>query len=344
MRIATLQFSPELSNLSSNIARATALLEQSPLHHHHHPIDLLVLPELAFTGYNHTLTSIFPLLEPTSAGASTTWARQIAAKYNCVVSVGYPERFTPPASKEEELSDGSTTGDVVAYNSTVTVNPMGEVMAHYRKTHLYYTDEGWAKEGPERWLVQSLAFRVRIEENDRGDDEEEVKAAFGICMDLNPYQFTAPWDAYEFCNSAIRAQADILLLSMAWLSSLCAAELKESPKMPDMDTFTYWLNRLTPLVEAEKEVLVVCANRTGEEPGKNPCGQLEEGVRYAGTSWVGRIGKGKVDVWRMLGRGEEGVLFVDTEEEPRMSFRMLPKVTDQEDAARERQEGGLQAG
>ncbi|KAL9128732.1 MAG: hypothetical protein Q9217_002639 [Psora testacea] len=311
MRIAILQFSPQLGQVSSNIDRANVLLRQNA------PgvIDVLILPELAFPGYNHTLASIHPLLEPTCAGPSTIWAHQTAAKYRCLVSVGYPELLTLPASRE--VVDKGGTEDSVAYNSTVTMSPDGEVLAHYRKTHLYYTDEGWATEGPEGWLIQALPLQ---------DHNEKVKAAFGICMDLNPYKFTAPWDAYEFCISAINTQADMLVLSMAWLSSLPAAELKETPETPDMDTFTYWLNRLLPLLETEKEVLVVCANRAGEEPGNNPCGQVEEGVRYAGTSWVGRVGKGKVDVWGMLGRGEEGILVVDTEEKPKASFEMLTKA------------------
>ena len=46
MRIACLQFNPELGRLPENIARANALLQvASPQN-----IDLLVLPELAFTG------------------------------------------------------------------------------------------------------------------------------------------------------------------------------------------------------------------------------------------------------------------------------------------------------
>lgn len=46
MRIACLQFNPKLASLPENIARADALLEaESP-----RDIDLLLLPELAFTG------------------------------------------------------------------------------------------------------------------------------------------------------------------------------------------------------------------------------------------------------------------------------------------------------
>jgi protein N-terminal amidase len=33
------------------------------------------------------------------------------------------------------------------YNSAVTVNADGEIIANYRKSFLYYTDEAWASEG-----------------------------------------------------------------------------------------------------------------------------------------------------------------------------------------------------
>lgn len=47
MRIACLQFSPQLGNLQSNILRADALLSSSP---NLHNLDFLILPELALTG------------------------------------------------------------------------------------------------------------------------------------------------------------------------------------------------------------------------------------------------------------------------------------------------------
>lgn len=46
MRIACLQFNPALGKFSENIALANALLQTSTPQ----DIDLLVLPELAFTG------------------------------------------------------------------------------------------------------------------------------------------------------------------------------------------------------------------------------------------------------------------------------------------------------
>ena len=74
-----------------------------------------------------------------------------------------------------------------------------------------------------------------------------------------------------------------------------------------MGTLEYWFSRLWPLIEHEREVIVVIANRCGEE---------EPDARYAGTSWIGRIGRGKIQAWGVLGRGDECVLVADTETEP----------------------------
>ena len=55
MRIACLQFNPELGRLPENVAHANSLLEAASPQN----IDLLVLPELAFTGTD-CLVRVFP--------------------------------------------------------------------------------------------------------------------------------------------------------------------------------------------------------------------------------------------------------------------------------------------
>lgn len=314
MRIACLQFSPELGRLPENIARANILLEAASPQN----IDLLVLPELAFTGYNYpSLSSILPHLEPTASGPSTVWARATASRLNCIVTVGYPELCTPPPTSSTNTQGLSPAGEVIAYNSTISVSPSGEILAHYRKTHLYYTDETWAQESPSGWLSTSLTFAPKTY------PERIVQANFGICMDLNPHKFKAPWEAYEFASHALASGSELLVLSMAWLTELDALELVSQAKEPDLHTLSYWVERLKPIVEADKEVVAVFANRCGGEEGKNPLG-IEEGVRYAGTSWIGQVGNGAVRIWEKMGRAEEGLIVVDTKEEPRWVLRLQP--------------------
>ena len=128
-------------------------------------------------------------------------------------------------------------------------------------------------------------------------------------MDLNPHQFTAPWTLYELAAHTLSTGTELLLLSMAWLTWLSSSELNASAAEADLATLNYWTERLVPLVKNEdREVIVVFANRCGEEP---------DDARYAGTSWVGKVGRGEVKVWGIAGRAEEKLLCVDTNEEPR---------------------------
>ena len=202
---------------------------------------------------------------------------------------------------------------IIAYNSTVTVSPAGEILAHYRKTHLFYTDETWAQESPSGWLSTSLVLAPKT------CPGRTVQANFGICMDLNPHKFTAPWEAFEFASHALASGSDLLVLSMAWLTALDASQLAEHAEEPDLSTLSYWVERLKPLVDAEKDVITVFGNRCGQEAGKNPLG-VEEGVRYAGSSWIGKVGNGAVKIWGIMGRAEEGVIVVDTNDEPKWTL------------------------
>ena len=133
-------------------------------------------------------------------------------------------------------------------------------------------------------------------------------------MDLNPSRFLAPWDAFEFATHARAQRCRLVLLSMAWLTRLGAAELgcgqnaetSALRRRPDADTLAYWVARLEPLMAAREEVVVVCANRCGVEPGEG------EEARYAGSSAVLCVGGRKARVGGGLGRAEEGLLRVDT--------------------------------
>ena len=158
-----------------------------------------------------------------------------------------------------------------------------------------------------------------------------MQANFGICMDLNPHRFTAPREAYEFASHALASGSELLVLTMAWLTGLDALELATHAKQPDLSTLSYWVERLKPLVEAEKEILTVFANRCGEEAGKNPLG-IEEGVRYAGSSCIGKVGNGVVKIWEISGRAEEAVIVADTDkEEPKWTLRLREQSCSDDD-------------
>lgn len=295
-------------------------------------IDLLVLPELAFTGYNHpSLSAIAPYLEPTADGPSTRWAIRTAKRLKCTVAVGYPEAAAPTSPNDEGGGNWNTAydakiiarEDTIAYNSLVFVDAEGLVVAHHRKHFLYYTDETWAQEGTSFY---SGVLPI-------GNAGKRVKAAAGICMDINPYKFEAPWTVYEFANHCRTAKAKIVVLSCAWLTRLSALELMEEAMRPDMDTLSYWVERFRPLIEAngpEEEVVLIVANRTGEE-GEAP--RIGE-VRYAGSSTVMGMKKSDNDgnvhvkIWDVMGRAQDGLLIVDTSKPAKFSVKRQAQTED----------------
>lgn len=138
-------------------------------------VDLLVLPEMALSGYVFsTPTSILPYLEPHAAGPTTHLAQSLARRIGCHVIAGYPEALPsaaqPPAldpslDKQGSSSSGRNSGDGtsdmgpkemkalegeglgVGWNSAVIVGPGGDVVGNYRKTFRFEQDKNWAREG-----------------------------------------------------------------------------------------------------------------------------------------------------------------------------------------------------
>lgn len=313
MKVAVLQFNPILGRVAHNIQHAEHLLSTTAVH-----IDLLVLPELAFSGYNFpSLDAIRPYLEPTASGTTTQWAIKIATTRNCTIMVGYPEIHT------ETRPDGTSVS--TNYNSTVTVGPNGSVLANYRKSFLYYTDETWATEGFKSTPNQMPFFA--------GTLGSLGTVGHGICMDINPYKFMAPWSDYEFATTMLRSNVRLVVLSMAWLTRLLPEECLINPERPDMETVAYWLERFWPFVDSQPQepIVVVLANRCGSEGNSKGSVPMEHGheieigdrVAYAGSSCVMRFQSGSVKLWEhytgpkkgdvgLLGKGDEGILVVDT--------------------------------
>lgn len=127
-------------------------------------------------------------------------------------------------------------------------------------------------------------------------------------MDLNPHRFEASWTLYELATYTLNSNTKLLLLSMAWLTHKTSTELLESSADPDLETLSYWIERIVPLVNnKERKVIVVFANRCGQEP-------LD--ARYAGSSWIGLVGLGKVEIWDIAGRAQEKLLCIDTDQDP----------------------------
>ena len=125
-------------------------------------------------------------------------------------------------------------------------------------------------------------------------------------MDLNPKQFQAPWDAFEFGRHCVAAEAEVVVVPMAWLKGEseeegAKGEVATEPEN-DLRTLQYWLMRLDPVLRLRdgKSRLFIACNRTDDEG---------ETV-YAGSSAVCRITDGRIDLLGHLGR-EEDLLVVE---------------------------------
>jgi predicted amidohydrolase len=154
MRVAAIQFKALLGDLeASREAMARLCLEAA------RDADLVVLPEMAATGYlfddpAHARTVAEPARGPTLALLAPI-ARECGAWIVC----GFPE----------------DAGDRL-YNSALVIDDAGELRFVYRKTMLYDPDKLWAEPGDSGYRV----FATRA-----GD------FTVGICMDLNDDEFLA---------------------------------------------------------------------------------------------------------------------------------------------------------
>lgn len=244
----------------------------------------------------------------------------------------------------------------------LVVDEAGQVVHNYRKRFLYYTDESWACEGEAEWSFKSLEFHA---EPGAATDQSQrqtlqIPTTFGICMDINPYKFEAPFTAWEFANRVLDSQSHLVIVSAAWLVADASTIMAKPAGAPDMDTFNYWLNRFLPLLEkridygnkqlngfctaTETKIVLVFANRTGAEDGGD--GSIIPTATYAGTSTIvaithrgnpeaketleGHVGDTtgsssspldiKIHCWGIKGAREEGICFADTTSEPEMTF------------------------
>lgn len=339
MRIACLQLNPVIGKIKQNITRANQIVETC-VNKLEKPFDILILPELALTGYNFpNQTAIEPFLEVKAKGATSRWAIEISQKYKCFTLVGYPEWD----ESEQKI-----------FNAAILTGPDGSIIYNYRKTFLYESDENWGcseNTNP----VQFEPFELVLNKGFYLNGEPKSKLIMcniGICMDLNPYKFEAPFNKFEFLLQCYENMSRLILCPMAWLSSkspsiqedknivvppqiqekLIKYDLKQGDneenssvaKMPEMSTVNYWILRFLPFLNHPgvalsryyNKVSLVCCNRSGQEGD----------VLYGGSSLIMQfensteppsletgIENNSVKYYGSLGTAEEGIIVRDLE-------------------------------
>jgi hypothetical protein len=130
-------------------------------------------------------------------------------------------------------------------------------------------------------------------------------------MDLNPYQFRAAWNEFEFARHVVRHEAKLVLMPLAWVTVKDVAEFDKRPTSPDKATLDYWVRRFEPVnascqpdngFDDDEETIVVLANRCGREADN----------LYAGTSCVLGFGREEPHVYAVANRTAVGLIVADT--------------------------------
>ncbi|KAI9344322.1 carbon-nitrogen hydrolase [Obelidium mucronatum] len=269
MRIALLQFAPVIGNIEANVAKADQLVSFAK----EGDFDLLILPEMSFSGYVfESRDDIEPLVDLCYV-ATVKWAKAVANRIGCIVQAGTPRRT-------------GQTGTSLR-NSVVIVKPNDSETHEYDKHFLFDVDERWADEGDG---FHSFPLQVGLN-----------TLVVAICMDINPWRFQNPFERFEYATFHVESQADLITGSMAWVLSDNEKKPQDS-KLPLVGTLNYWATRMNPIIRAkQKRVIMAVCNRTGGENGTNFCG----------SSCVLEFLDGGASLLGACGYAEETVLVVE---------------------------------
>ena len=289
------------------------------------PLSIIQCPEMCFTGYTFdSREEIEPLVEwdedeedDDTIGRTREFLYSVAKRFQCLASAGYV-RGIRDANK--------------IYNAVQIVDETGRVVLRANKHHLYCIDETWADEDIEsgftskelvlkaKGINSSTSSNHRHKNSNSAKVEEyRIRTTIGICMDINPYKFEAPWGAFEFAKAIEKAGSALVLFASAWTNAHPDDDEVTKAIVPDRtETWNYWFNRLLPLFveqeeeeeEEEEEIArpqkraFVFANRVG----------VEREIRFVGSSVVFQIERGgKLIVKGGLDNKKEGVLVAQVE-------------------------------
>ena len=125
MRVVAVQYRPAKGDYEGSLAGLYALADR-----HAVGADLVVLPEMAVTGYVFPdRAAVHAVAEPADGDTFRALSELARARRTWVVG-GFPERAA------DKL-----------FNSALVINPRGERVFTYRKTLLYEEDLHWAEPG-----------------------------------------------------------------------------------------------------------------------------------------------------------------------------------------------------
>jgi protein N-terminal amidase len=278
VRIACVQFDPHNGKPEENantVRRLTKSLGEDD-------VDVVMLPEMALSGYLFdSKADVEPLLEDPSQGSSASpsyaLAVELAKRLQCYVSVGFPCRsscFASPGPMWDRARDGEhgllvqpfdarpvkreQESDQGAYNASLLVDKNGSIVHIFRKHFAFEPDRRWSGEGPgfETVTLPGLG-----------------KVCVAICMDINPYDFSEPFEKYELARFCRKNQVDWLLMNLAWLRADADTEEDKGDRLSAAarQHCNYLALRLSPYFEGQTDdhkphpIRLITCNRIGTE-------------------------------------------------------------------------------
>lgn len=152
MRVAAVQFKARRDDPARSLRALRRAAERAAV-----DADLVVLPEMAATGYVFPSPAAVAAVAEPAQGPTLEALAPIARSAGCWLVCGFPER------EADRL-----------FNSALVIDPAGGLAFTYRKTLLFDADVPWATPGDSGY---------------RRIDGDAGSFGVGICMDLNDDRF-----------------------------------------------------------------------------------------------------------------------------------------------------------
>jgi beta-ureidopropionase len=188
---ACAQFAITPNDVTANVEKAVAWIERAAKENE---AELVVLPETVTTGFSPGMGAeeLWDLVEPIPGRLTEPIAR--AARHLGIHVV------LPTYERGPERG--------VVYNSAALVNPQGEVIGVYRKTHLFPTErlsgEGWSTPGTEAPVFETELGTIGMIICYDGDFPElaRVLAIKGAEVIVRPAALLRSFEIWEMTNRA----------------------------------------------------------------------------------------------------------------------------------------------
>ncbi|MFA5010843.1 MAG: nitrilase-related carbon-nitrogen hydrolase [Ignavibacteria bacterium] len=227
MKVGYLQFKPEFAKPKKNIEKVGDLISSEDF-------DLLVLPELANSGYLFgEKGELKHVSENPDTGKFCSMLKRISKEKDAYIVSGFCESI-----KEDNKE--------IYFNSSILVYPNGEFRV-YRKTHLFYDEKSFFEPGNTGFWVYEIF----------NENFGFVKIGMMICFD---------WIYPEAARSLALRGADIICHPSNLVMQYCQTAM--FTRALENHVYTITANRVGEDINGEKSL-----NFTGESVILNPKGE-----------------------------------------------------------------------